>query len=248
MASPRLRKRQRENRENTRREILAAVDRFLRERPYRELSVDVVMAQIGLTRTAFYRHFDDLPDVLLRLLAEVGAELYVIGDDWRARAGLDYPLAAHEALAAVVDFFTRHGPLVRAFAEAASTDEKIEQGYEAFADTFTKMIAQGLDTLVERGQLQVPDTASLALALSLMNEAYLLHEFGHEQRGDPEVVLATLETIWLRVAGPRPPGEGGGGGGAAEQASAAADQASAGADQGSARAAADPSSAGAAPD
>ena len=212
MASPNLRSRQRENRENTRREILAAVDRFLRERPYRELSVDIVMAQIGLSRTAFYRHFDDLPDLLLRLLAEIGAELYAIGDDWRSRVGLDYPVAAREALAAVVDFFTRHGPLVRAFVEAASTDEKIEQGYRAFAETFTKMIAQGLDTLVERGQLEVPDTGSLALALSLMNETYLLREFGgREPAGDPEVVLATLETIWLRVAGPRAPGQVGGG-------------------------------------
>ena len=75
MRSVEQRTRQRENRENTRREILAAADRFLRERPYRELSVEVVMAQTGLTRTAFYRHFDDLPALVLRLLADVGAEL-----------------------------------------------------------------------------------------------------------------------------------------------------------------------------
>ncbi len=39
------RARSREQRENTRREILAAADSFLRESPYRELSVDVVIAQ-----------------------------------------------------------------------------------------------------------------------------------------------------------------------------------------------------------
>jgi hypothetical protein len=34
-----------------------------------------------------------------------------------------------------------------------------------------------------------------------MNEAYLLEEFGRPPIGDPEVALATLETIWLRVLG-----------------------------------------------
>ncbi len=78
VSSPARRARHREQRESTRREIIAAADRFLRERPYRELSVEVVMAETGLTRTAFYRHFDDVTDLLLRLLAELGSELYAI--------------------------------------------------------------------------------------------------------------------------------------------------------------------------
>ncbi len=205
MGSAAQRTRQRENRENTRREILAAADRFLRERPYRELSVEVVMAQTGLTRTAFYRHFDDLPALVLRLLADVGVELYTVAERWQSRAGHDYPIAAQEALGAIVDFFVRHGPLVRAIAEAATTDEQIERGYRGFGEQFTEMTAQALEGLVQRGQLEVPDTHGLARALSLMNEAYLLHEFGREPAGDPEVVRATLETIWLRVAGPGPP-------------------------------------------
>ena len=57
------RARHRDQRETTRRDILAAADRFLRERPYRELSIEVVMEGTGLTRTAFYRHFDDMADL-----------------------------------------------------------------------------------------------------------------------------------------------------------------------------------------
>ena len=37
-----------------------------------------------------------------------------------------------------------------------------------------------------------------------MNEAFLLEEFGREPLGDRDVALATLETVWLRVAGRRP--------------------------------------------
>src|SRR5205823_11225029 len=108
------RTRHRERRESTRRQILSAADRFLRQRPYRELSVDLVMAQTGLTRTAFYRHFDDVPGLVLRLLEDVGRELFALAERWREGALRDATGAAHEALAGIVDFFVRHGPLVRA--------------------------------------------------------------------------------------------------------------------------------------
>jgi TetR/AcrR family transcriptional regulator, ethionamide resistance regulator len=195
------RNRRREQREQTRRQIVAAADAFLRERPYRELSVEVVMASTGLTRTAFYRHFDDIPDIVLRLLQDVGGELYGIGQQWSESAGHDYPHAAHAGLEGIVDFFVRHGRLVKAVAEAAATDEQIEQGYTAFTNAFTEMIAATLDRLVASGRLELPDTRAMARALNLMNEAYLLDEFGREPIGDRDVALATLETIWLRVAG-----------------------------------------------
>ena len=83
------RSRQREQRENTRQAIMEAAATLLRERPYRELSVDLVMGQTGLTRTAFYRHFDDIPSLVLRLLADVGRELYEVGERWRAGTATD---------------------------------------------------------------------------------------------------------------------------------------------------------------
>ena len=193
----------REQRENTRRDILAAANGFLRERPYRELSVDVVMAQTGLSRTAFYRHFDDVTELVLLLLAEAGQDLYAVAQQWGAIAsGAEDPAAAHDGLAQIVDFFVRQGPLVRAIAEAAATDEQIERAYQGALESFIEITRQILDRRVAAGLLQVPDTRALARALNLMNQAYLLDAFGREPRVDPEVALATLETIWVRVAGP----------------------------------------------
>src|SRR5947209_18712951 len=104
VSTPAQRLRRREQRETTRREILAAAERFLRENPHRELSVEAVMAQTGLTRTAFYRHFDDGTALILRLLADIGKELYAVAPNWGSRAS-DDPLAAPEALGRIVDFF-----------------------------------------------------------------------------------------------------------------------------------------------
>ena len=196
------RNRRREQRENTRREILAEADRFLRERSYRDLSVEALMGSTGLTRTAFYRHFDDVSELVLSLLEDVGGELYEIGERWRARAGDEPPIAALEGLNGIVDFFMRNGPLVRSIAHAAATDEQIEQGYRGFLAVFEQLLTDGLDELVRRGQLEVPDTRLMARALNLMNEAFLLAEFGQEPFGDRDLVLQTLATIWLRAVGP----------------------------------------------
>jgi AcrR family transcriptional regulator len=198
------RTRQREQREATRREILAAADRFLRERPFRELSVDVVMAETGLTRTAFYRHFDDVTDLVLRLFADVGAELYDIGERWSRTAGIGYPAPGLEGLAGMVDFYVRNGPLMRAIAEAAVTDEQIELAYRGSVEAFIELTAVALERMVREGKLKVPDARALARAMTLMNQAYLLEEFGREPQGDPEVALVTLGTVWLRLAAPLP--------------------------------------------
>jgi TetR/AcrR family transcriptional regulator, ethionamide resistance regulator len=199
MASARQRSERREQRRNTREEILAAAAQFLRERPYRELSVEVVMGQSGLTRTAFYRHFDDVTDLVLRLLAEVANELYAIAERWIETAPTAFDEAAKAGLRGVVEFFQRNGPLLRAISEAAATDELIEQSYNGFLEQFVDLTTAGFERMVENGVIEFADPRSVALALNLMNERYLLTQFGREPGGDPEVALATLETIWMRT-------------------------------------------------
>jgi TetR/AcrR family transcriptional regulator, ethionamide resistance regulator len=196
------RTRQREQRESTRREILEVANRFLRERPYRELSVEVVMAETNLTRTAFYRHFDDVTDLVLRLLTEVARDLQAVAERWVGSAGAGYPAAAKQGLAAVVDFFVSQGPLVRAITEAAASDAQIEQAYRETLEGLIEITAGAIDRAVDEGLLVVPDSRALARALNLMNVTYLLQEFGREPYGNPTVALATLETVWLRVLRP----------------------------------------------
>ena len=77
-ASARRRTNARVRREEARERILAAAEILLLERPYREITVEQVMAGAGLSRTVFYRHFDGLPDVLLTLLRDSGVPHKVV--------------------------------------------------------------------------------------------------------------------------------------------------------------------------
>ena len=44
---------------------------LLEDRRFRELTVEDVMAEAGLARTIFYRHFEGLPDLVLAALDDV---------------------------------------------------------------------------------------------------------------------------------------------------------------------------------
>lgn len=204
MGATARRERYREQRENTRRQILSAADSFLRQRPFRELSVEVVMAETGLTRTVFYRHFDDITDLVLQLFGDLAGKLYPVAEQWRAVAGKEFPRGAQEALAALVDFFVEEGPLLRAIRDAAVTDERLEAATRTVRDTLVELTAATLDSLVAQGRLEVPDSRALARALTLMNEAYLTEEFGREPFGDRAVALATLERVWTSTAALKP--------------------------------------------
>jgi AcrR family transcriptional regulator len=175
-------------REEARERIVAAAEKLLLEVAYRDLTVDLVMSEAGLSRTVFYRHFDGLPDVLLALLAKIEIELAAPmdasppdGEDWLR--GL---------LAGSVETFARYGPFLRALDHAAGQDADIEAAYCAVVDRFTSEIAEMLGG-GERGH-------ELARALNLMNGHYLMDTLGKNPDFDRELALDTLVAIWSAVA------------------------------------------------
>src|ERR1700729_2728785 len=110
--------------------------------------------------------------------------------------------AARVWLRAIVDFFYRNGAVVRTLSEASLTDERIARAYNGFLDRFTELTAFGLDRMVTDGRIEPLDPWPVARALNMMNERYLLAEFGHGEQGSPDAALKTLETIWLRAFAP----------------------------------------------
>ena len=176
-------------REEARERILGAAEKVLLERPYRDVTVDLVMAEAGLSRTVFYRHFDGMPDVLLTLLRMIEGELVAPmlvpvtdPDTW-----------LRELLASGVETFARYGPFMRALDHAAGQDAEIEAAYCAVVDRFIEQTAEAIGGADERAY-------ELARALNLMNGHYLMETLGKDPDFDRELALETLLTIWGAVA------------------------------------------------
>jgi AcrR family transcriptional regulator len=180
-------------RAEARERILAAAELLLRERPYRELSVEEVMAEAGLSRTVFYRHFDGLAELVL-------ARMRAIGDELAAElAGEPGPDFQRQVLSAAVESFARHGTFMRAVHDAASHDAEIEVAYRAYQGGFTEAMAALYKGSMEDGRAPRADPHEMARALNLMNIHYLLDTLGRDPEFDRDLVLQTLTTIWYSI-------------------------------------------------
>jgi TetR/AcrR family transcriptional regulator, ethionamide resistance regulator len=196
LIAPRSRRRQ--SPDETRRQILDAATELLRERSYRELSVDAVMARTGHSRTLFYRHFDDVPAVMLALIEDVGGELVVLAQQW-SESNTVGPDEARMRLAGFVDFHTRNRPLVRAVVEAAHHDDAVEAAYERMIEGFVQLTAHTVQARIDSGSLAPLDAPEIARALIRMINGYLEDPRRSE---DPDRALETLWIIWTRTLFP----------------------------------------------
>lgn len=195
------RTKRRQLREETRREILDEAQVFLREQPFRELSVDALMARTGHSRTVFYRHFEDVSGLVLELISEVGRELVEVGGKW-ADAQQTTPEEAHKRLGYFVDFYVRNGPLVHAVAEAAHHDDDVEEAYGGLIEGFVALTTSAIEARVARGEMEPVDAPEIARALVRMLNGYLDDSLGRGRDIDPERVLNTVSTIWSRTLFP----------------------------------------------
>src|SRR3954468_7604353 len=128
------RRRPKHDPKDSEREILEAAEQLLRELPFREITVEAVMSRTGLKRPAFYVHFRDRHDLVLRIVAEIGDELFEMSDLWFK--GDDPLTGARAALEGLVEVYVRHGAVLRALSDAAGADEQVEQAYRALVQEF----------------------------------------------------------------------------------------------------------------
>ncbi|WDZ50109.1 TetR/AcrR family transcriptional regulator [Acinetobacter vivianii] len=178
------------------REILEAAEQFLNEHHFRDLNIDEVMRRTGLKRPAFYVHFRDKHDLTLRLVENIARELFNIADRWLAGTHPQEDL--RRALVDSVQVYVQHGRLLRAFVEAASGDERVENVYRTLIQDFIYAAAQHIRADQAAGQIKKDlDVEETAKALIWLEERYLSEAFGRSSPVEPEVVIRVLQNIWI---------------------------------------------------
>jgi len=153
-----------------RRQFVQAASRCVSEKSYRDLTVDDVCAEAGLSKGSFYTHFEGKRDLLVALLEE---------DDHATRQVLDRLDGADEGRAPEAIKQLLRGLLttgqdagrrqVRAdlWAAAASDDELRRRLGEGIAER-RKRLAAWVTEAEERGELtDVPANAFAAILLAL---------------------------------------------------------------------------------
>ncbi len=156
------------------------------------------MRRTGLSRPSFYVYFRDRHDLVLRVVQRIGAELFEMSERWYGGNG-DGPALIREAIDGVVGVFADHGPVLRALADAAVEDPRVEKAYTEMIERFVVATTKHIAAEMEAGRILPLDAEETAIALTWMMERYLQLKLGRTPHVAPEPMADALTTIWSRV-------------------------------------------------
>ena len=190
--------RRRRSPEEAEREILDAARRLLADQPSHEVTVGAIMAETTLSRKSFYVYFRDRYELLTRLVEPLGAERdAIVAELWRE--GADMATGGRAALLALAALYARHGPLLRALAEASSQDREAKRAWRDFLEPVIVGHADKIREEIELGRIAGVDPEPTARALIGMNLQFFFDQLVDNPRPDLEGTADTLLTIWQRT-------------------------------------------------
>jgi AcrR family transcriptional regulator len=189
--STRLRKSDR-----SRAEILDAALEFLWSRPFREMTVASLMASTALSRSAFYQYFHDVHELMESLVEDLEQEILAGAGPWFTGTG-DVIGLLHESLAELVRVGHERGPLLRAVADAAPSDERLDRAWTALLGRFDNAVSARIEA--DQRQRLIPEFEArpVAVALNRLDAFTLIHAFGTLPRSRPGPVLDAIVRIWV---------------------------------------------------
>ena len=190
--------RRRRSPESAEREILEAAESFLRERPFRDLTIDEVMARTTLSRPSFYVYFRDRHHLAVRLVEGIGEALFAMANRWLEGTG-DPSDDVHRSLRGIAEVYDEHGLVLHAIADAAGHDPEVESVYYGLIERFVTTTTTRIEHDLSAGRIVPLDAAPTAGALVWMSERYLLMTLGRLPKEPVDTVVDTLVTIWVRT-------------------------------------------------
>lgn len=197
----RTRERQPRKSERTRQLIFDAALEFLWTQPFREMSVQRLMAGTDLSRPTFYQYFKDLHELMEALLLELEQEVWQAASLWQAGGG--ERIARLEAsLRKLVDVCYRRGPFIRAIVDAAPMDQRLEKAWEDFLSGVDTLVTAKIESEQALGLIPPFDALPVATALNRMDVLTFATSFGRRPRARPEPVLASITRIWTSTLYP----------------------------------------------
>lgn len=182
--------------ERTRVAILNAALEFIWSHPFRDMTIKSLMVSTDVGRSTFYLYFKDLHEVMEALLATLQDEIFDVAKPWITDAG-DPIALLHELMAGLVRVAYQRGPIYRAFADAATSDERFEKAWEDFLGEFDKAACGRIEADQKQGLIPYFDARPVAVALNRLNASYLIHAFGQHPRSMQEPVRGALARIWI---------------------------------------------------
>jgi len=181
--------------------IRDVVEALLAECPLSEITVDEIAKGAGLSRSAFYFHYESREAVLYALTEELTEQLYTSGTAWFRRTDESPRDALRRAATQTVALWRKHGPVLRASVRARDTDPRMREFWTAAGRRFIGAVAEQIERERDAGLAVAgpPSARRLASLLVTMNEqACVNHSLTRRSpKADTEFIEA-LCAVWTR--------------------------------------------------
>jgi AcrR family transcriptional regulator len=164
------------------------------------LNVKAIMAEAGVSRTAFYRRFNTAHDAVVAVLDRLLAHMVHTNDDWLTGAVIGTPDIVEPNLVHNGVVLAPYVPLMCAIVDAAGTDEQLRRAWrERVIQERIDVTAASIRRDQKAGALRATlDPVATAHALTLMDEALLLEIIGRHG-GTPEEFGRIAAPIWIHI-------------------------------------------------
>ena len=182
--------------ERTKAEIVEAAFEFLWSRPFREMTVNTLMANTSVSRPAFYQYFQDVHELMETLLVTLEQEILVGAEPWFTGAG-DPVALLNRSLGELVRVCYRRGPFLKAIADAAPTDRRLEDAWNQFLNRFDQAVSARIAADQSLGLIEEFDPMPFAVVANRMDAYAFVHAFGRRPRNRPEPVLEAITRVWI---------------------------------------------------
>jgi len=182
--------------DRTRAAILNAALKFIWSRPFREMTVNSLMASTDLSRSAFYQYFDDIHKVMETLLQMLAEKIFTSSNVWLDGVG-DPVALLNETFEGLTQTCYRHGPFLRAVSDAATTDERFEKDWVQFLGAFDDAGITCIEADQAQGLIGAFDVRPVAFSLNRLNAYTFIDAFGQRPRSKPKPIQDALARIWI---------------------------------------------------
>ena len=196
--------RRRPGRPSARPAVRQAFVELLRVRSFHDVTVDEIVGRAGLSRMAFYAHFQGKSELLKEIAAETAAEFAEAGKGWLAGSMADDLTPeeeVHRALEELLATFAENGPIVRAVVDASTVDDDVARMWDGVIDGFVEAVATRHRSDGASGHARDVDSIATARALCLMVER-TLYRAAVRGVGPTAAEATALGDIWLHALYP----------------------------------------------
>lgn len=181
--------------------ILATLQRLLADQPLSSISVDDLATGAGISRPTFYFYFASKEAALLALLHELVEEARAAQSEAPELLDSDREGAWRLALGASYSTWIANRDVIRAAAEARTTNPEIAELWTTLLGGFVDQTAEVIEAERQRGAAPAGIPAyDLAVCLNRMNERIFETTLGDDEPTiDEDRVLDSILAVWLRA-------------------------------------------------